>query len=470
MSTTPNLNPQDRKDLDKFTKYLVYKCVQIIVQSRSGEKTNTQSKLFSSGSDWFNLSIRDDPNVVVQIRDVYAGGSITNGKKICLDVSLTTMEGEEMLLETWDIEMNETCDPTSRVLHSVYGRIGLLLKTLVATSRALPAYRLSRRQCPDSYAIRHDIYVGQARSAAGDGYIRRIVGLVPTPVGTVALSVAYRTRFVLSPKQRRAANDSMQDFRDDHYRQDSFSAANASAREFFSCTSQAFYETEQLVDDDSPDHGATATLPAATLHTADEQHIITSEGLSTARQMSLPVKGVELSGNIASRPESSILTQSPNSPHDSTTSPTGVVCQCSSDDRDKNERNPEEESSGTGDGRNIFPMQSSDKSSEELRRSLQPMVVASSSSASDYNSPGGEMVPDDFVVLDGRTPLAGGPELEEIGNFYEECKVAPPLSMFQQSTDLHEMLNSITDQLAQFEANAKDFDEFVNSITEEKED
>lgn len=50
--TTPKLTSQDRKDLDKFTKYFVYKCIQIIVQSRLGTKMKTKSKAFSTGSDW----------------------------------------------------------------------------------------------------------------------------------------------------------------------------------------------------------------------------------------------------------------------------------------------------------------------------------------------------------------------------------------------------------------------------------
>lgn len=46
------LNMQDKKDLDKFTKYLAFKAAQIIVQSRLGEKVNTKCKPNSSGTDW----------------------------------------------------------------------------------------------------------------------------------------------------------------------------------------------------------------------------------------------------------------------------------------------------------------------------------------------------------------------------------------------------------------------------------
>ena len=55
MAAPTKLSSQDRKDLDKFTKYLVYKCIQIIVQSRLGEKTWTNSKPYSSGSDWVSF-------------------------------------------------------------------------------------------------------------------------------------------------------------------------------------------------------------------------------------------------------------------------------------------------------------------------------------------------------------------------------------------------------------------------------
>ena len=80
----------------------------------------------------------------------------------------------------------------------------------------------------------------------------------------------------------------------------------------------------------------------------------------------------------------------------------------------------------------------------------------------------------DIVTRTLKTPFASfsdasGKEAQEgdLGRFYRECQSAPSLSMFQQpSSDIRELLNSITDQLAQFEANAKEFDDFVNSFQE----
>lgn len=52
MSSAMKLSMQDKKDLDKFMKFLALKAAQIIVQSRSGEKVVTKCKPDSSGADW----------------------------------------------------------------------------------------------------------------------------------------------------------------------------------------------------------------------------------------------------------------------------------------------------------------------------------------------------------------------------------------------------------------------------------
>ena len=52
VQASSKLSPQDKKDLEKFTKYFVYKCVQVIVGSRLGERAKSLSKSVSSGADW----------------------------------------------------------------------------------------------------------------------------------------------------------------------------------------------------------------------------------------------------------------------------------------------------------------------------------------------------------------------------------------------------------------------------------
>jgi len=50
------INIQDRKDFEKFTKFFIFKSIQIIVQSRLGEKIKCRSTPFSSGADWVTLT------------------------------------------------------------------------------------------------------------------------------------------------------------------------------------------------------------------------------------------------------------------------------------------------------------------------------------------------------------------------------------------------------------------------------
>jgi len=54
---SPKLQPEEKKDLDKFTKFLALKTAQIIVQSRLGEKVHTACSPTSSGTDWVSILI-----------------------------------------------------------------------------------------------------------------------------------------------------------------------------------------------------------------------------------------------------------------------------------------------------------------------------------------------------------------------------------------------------------------------------
>lgn len=55
--STMKLSPHDRKELDKFIRFLAFKSVQVIVQSRLGEKQKTKSKPFSTVSDWVSCLV-----------------------------------------------------------------------------------------------------------------------------------------------------------------------------------------------------------------------------------------------------------------------------------------------------------------------------------------------------------------------------------------------------------------------------
>ncbi|KAG2463232.1 ATG13 protein, partial [Polypterus senegalus] len=188
-----DLNLQDRKDLDKFIKFFALKTVQVIVQARLGEKICTRSSSSPTGSDWFNLAIKDIPEVTHEAKKALSGQLPGIGRSMCVEVSLKTSEGDSMELETWCLEVNEKCDRDIKVSYTVYNRLSLLLKSLLAITRVTPAYKLSRKQGHD-YVILYRIYFGEVQLAVlGEGFQTVRVGVVGTPIGTITLSCAYRT-------------------------------------------------------------------------------------------------------------------------------------------------------------------------------------------------------------------------------------------------------------------------------------
>ncbi|XP_072374986.1 autophagy-related protein 13 isoform X5 [Scyliorhinus torazame] len=187
------LTLQDKKDLDKFIKFFALKTVQVIVQARLGEKICTRSSSSPTGSDWFNLAIKDIPEVTHEAKKALAGQLPGIGRSMCVEISLKTSEGDSMELETWCLEMNEKCDKEIKVSYTVYNRLSLLLKSLLAITRVTPAYKLSRKQGHD-YVILYRIYFGEVQlNGLGEGFQTVRVGMVGTPVGTITLSCAYRT-------------------------------------------------------------------------------------------------------------------------------------------------------------------------------------------------------------------------------------------------------------------------------------
>lgn len=81
---------------------------------------------------------------------------------LCVDIVLKTAEGDSMVLETWNISLSsEFRDYIST--YALYSRFGIIIKSLLAISRVVPAYRYSRRQTPDTFVIDYRIYEGEPK-------------------------------------------------------------------------------------------------------------------------------------------------------------------------------------------------------------------------------------------------------------------------------------------------------------------
>lgn len=389
---TVKLSIQDKKDLDKFTKFLALKAAQIIVQSRLGEKVQTKCKPHSSGTDWFNLAIRDLPEVLAEAKRALCGEVVTARLPLCVEISLRTVEGDTMMLETWCLGvLPEQCDPSVRVTYTVYNRMGILLKSLVSVTRVTPAYKLSRHQGPDSYVICYRIYMGEPQlHNLGEGYNQVRVGQLCTPVGTLHLSVSYRTKLTISPQSTCRDNSIM--LKSDHFHPD--------------------LSPRHLRYQQSEDNSASLSDTIKVGAFAD-----------SCRQPQSPLEPDLEMPNV---PFSSLLTPRQQSPPQPSDPPVATVGGTETDD--------------DGNG-NVTPHCDS-------RRSSCSVVSGH----------------EDFIMVDLKTPFAGGNTNSELGAFYLECQSAPQLKTFSEQPTLAEQVGDINKTIEAFETSMQEYDEMLNSL------
>jgi len=195
------MSSQDHKDLEKFTKYLAVKAVQVVVQARLGTKVTAPSKPDTAGgTSWFNLAVKDNSEVMSETKRALGGLVPSPGLPLVCEISLKTSEGDSLVLELWRLAVVAGGDPSVKVTHTVYNRMSLLLKSLVTVARVTPAYRLSRRQGADSYVICYRVFLGDSHSGPdlGDGALTAKVGQVTTPSSTIVCCVDYRTNMTIN--------------------------------------------------------------------------------------------------------------------------------------------------------------------------------------------------------------------------------------------------------------------------------
>eukprot|EP00088_Acartia_fossae_P070172 TRINITY_DN9327_c0_g1_i9.p1 TRINITY_DN9327_c0_g1~~TRINITY_DN9327_c0_g1_i9.p1 ORF type:complete len:560 (-),score=93.02 TRINITY_DN9327_c0_g1_i9:582-2261(-) len=203
-SPKPLISTSEKKDLDKFTKNLSIKVVQTVVQSRLGEKVCALSQPDTQGgTSWYNLAIKDIHEVLSETKKALSGQLPSPGKPLVVEISLKTAEGDSMVLEWWRLAVVAGGDPQVKITHSVYNRMGILLKSLITVTRVTPAYRLSRSQGQDNYVICYRIFLGDPPDPPdlGEGALTARVGQVTTPVSTIVCCVDYRTSMTMPPRQ-----------------------------------------------------------------------------------------------------------------------------------------------------------------------------------------------------------------------------------------------------------------------------
>lgn len=195
----------DKHEFTKFTKFLAYKGVQVIVESRKGLKIEPNSKPQSSDTDWFNLQIPDTLEVNQATKNALPSDRVldTIRSKLHVEISVQTEDGDEMVLELWTLELDEAQFDTSlKAMNTVYFRMGILLKSLITVTRITPAYHLSRKQRTESFIIFYRVYSGEPKMKILGESVKKIqAGILKTPLGAICFSVSYRTNFSISPNR-----------------------------------------------------------------------------------------------------------------------------------------------------------------------------------------------------------------------------------------------------------------------------
>ncbi|CAL1287462.1 unnamed protein product [Larinioides sclopetarius] len=221
------LSVKERTELEKYIKFLVFKMSQVIVQSRFGEKNHSRPSRRSSLHDWFNLAIEDNAEIQAKAKEAISKVQLLKDFCICTEILLKTADGDTLVLETWSLSMN-TADFISDTpyvaytsLASVYCRMTLLLKSIISVTRITPAFKLSTCQSADTYVILFRIYPGEPQvHELGEYYMKSKIGQVLTPVGTLKVSISYRSKdnLTITPQKVEKGNPFM--LKSDYFKPD----------------------------------------------------------------------------------------------------------------------------------------------------------------------------------------------------------------------------------------------------------
>ncbi|XP_066602966.1 autophagy-related protein 13 homolog isoform X2 [Prorops nasuta] len=397
------LSMQDKKDLEKFTRFLALKAAQIIVQSRSGEKVNTNCRPNPIGSDWFNLAVQEVPDVLAEAKKVLCSEIISSSVPLCIEISLRTVEGDTMVLENWSLNvLPEHSDPMVKVTYTVYNRMGTLLKSLLSISRVTPAYKLSRRQSSDSYIICYRIYMGEPQlHTLGENYKNIRVGQLCTPVGTIHLCISYRTKLTFSPTQ--TGKDSLM-LKSDHFHSD--------------LSSQHIrYQQREETAKSLSENVKPGSFPPDNPFNLNEEDLAMTD---------IPFSSLLIQKKPASSP---IPTSETINAKEANSTTTTTV-----DSNNGNSETPCNDNSA-----------SKCNSQNGSRRSSCSMTSAF----------------DSFIM---KSPFAATNSSSDLGTFYRECQCAPQLQTFTEDRTLEEQVGDLTKQLETFEISMHQYEDMLSSL------
>ncbi len=418
------LTAQEQKDMERFVKFLSQKMVQVIVQSRLGEKICTPCKAHPSTSDWFNLGIEDIPEVVMETKKALKGQLLTIGSPpLCVEISLKTVEGDSLILENWSLSVNENSEPLNRVTYTVYSRMSLLLKSIISVSRITPAYKLSGRQGADSFVLCYRVYCGEPHGL-GTSTKNCTIGQVDTPIGLYSVMLSYITQLALSPK------DGAMLVKSDHFTPEFSPRLCRAADRKKDRGGESSSGSEPVASDDSQDACrlfVNSPPGNKVIDYQNQQRFSFDEGPKFGAFADPPSARRNLSAEF-------MLPELPL--------PTFMKIQSSRDVKKDQE----------------LPLVSGGSNTEATKDTDIEDTARSSSSLGPVSNS------DEFVMVESlKTPFAEGDSSHDVGAFFRECQSAP-LSLLSFNRPSGIASHEIGSQLEQFEKDLESYDNLVQSL------
>ncbi|XP_063611192.1 autophagy-related protein 13-like [Penaeus indicus] len=458
-----HLSSEDRRELARLTKILSQKIVQVVVQSRLGEKAITKSKTPAQGSEWFNLGIEDIHEIQQETKRGLGGHLPDVGKPLVVEILLRTPESDSLVLELWTLNILDSCDTSpARINPTIYNRMTVLLKSLLAVTRITPAYKLSFRQGADSFIICYRVYLGEPNfDCLGENPVQARLGQVTTPESTMIMCVSYRTQITLNPPSRSPAHETIM-LKSDHFKPEVSPRHCRRGADRGTDSSEAAQTSDESQD-------AARLFTASPLDQPSTPRSRTSSDSSCRgyvqqqqqQQQQQPERKVSVAFVDAkpAKPDGFFL---PDIPFSNLLTSTIEVQQDKKTDKAEGVSNPSaavtQEKAGqerAGAGAAATGIQTQDTGER---------VVMTASDGSHKSTTSAQLRDEaDFVMVELKTPFGGTCGTgNDLGAFYRECRSAPPLRMFADTPE--DEISDLTEQLLSFEANMEEYDELVKSF------
>eukprot|EP00794_Sanderia_malayensis_P001093 gene1093-437_t len=450
-----------RNETEKYVKFFTYKSLQVIVQSRSGEKSRTTSKANAVGVDWFNVALPGasiESEIQREVKSEFANQNAVVQDPLWLNVYLKTAEGHDSILESWSIRFTEKVDQCAKGCFIIYNKLTLLLKTLISVSRSLPAYKLTRRKDKDFsfyYKISSEEPIKDLIAELPE---KAKVGMVGTQFGTVLISVSFKTNIHLDSSVP-ACQQSLSLSKNQKKVQIKVGTDDQAALLNPLGPAEVAELTKAALDDVV---GSTASLPTS-FSTTSPHHFNFSQmrdGLEQMQQLN-SISEQQSIGNIddKNRPvaafgyDSCSENSASDVPEIPSTPPLLSFIQGKIDESIIELPSDCSKSKPFNDAVSILK-------SDEENKDISALISL------DHNPQGEPMAQavgyeDDFVLVEVRPAFA--PQFGDAGQLYRDCQKPPKLDMFSH-TEIDDDNESFANKIERYETQLDKYDEFFRNL------